>query len=133
MNHRDSSSARYQEIVLHFIFTPKYRRPIFTRPVAERLDQLIRFKAEQLNADVLALAIMPDHVHLLIAPDTRHYTTAQIARHIKGFTSYALRTEFQHLHDDMPVLWGRNYFVRSVGGGRKAIRKYIEEQGIELR
>lgn len=131
MNHRNPGSARYQEIVLHFIFTPKYRRPIFTKPVAERLDQLIRFKAEQLNADVLALSISADHVHLLIVPDTRHYTTAEIAQHIKGFTSYALRIEFGHLHD-MPALWGRTYFVRSVGGGRKAITRYIQEQGIEI-
>lgn len=132
MNHRSPESARYQEIVLHFVITTKYRRAVFTRPVALRLDQLIRFKAEQLNADVLALAIQPDHVHLLIVPDTRHYTTAQIAQHIKGFTSYCLRQEFGHLRD-MPALWGRNYFVRSVGGGRKAIRQYIKEQGIEIR
>ncbi len=129
MNHRDPDSSRYQEIVLHFVLTPKYRRPVFTRPIAQRLEDLIRFKAEQLNAEVLALAVQPDHVHLLIVPDTRRYTTAHLMQHVKGFTSYCLRLEYPQLAT-MPALWGRNYFVRSVGGGRKAVKQYIQDQGI---
>lgn len=129
MNHRDPTSARYQEIVLHFVLTPKYRRPVLTGPVALRLAQIIRQKAEELDAEILALAIQPDHVHLLLAPSRLH-TVPHLMQHIKGFSSYVLRQEYPHLRQNR-ALWGRNYFVRSVGGGRKAVASYIKAQGIE--
>jgi len=71
---------------------------------------------------------MPDHVHLLIA-ESRTITRAYFVQRVKGRASHHLRQEFPDLKK-IKAFWGRDYFVRSVGGGRQAVRKYIESQGI---
>ena len=50
-------------------------------------------------------------------------------RHIKGFASHALRTEFPKLKSRLPTLWTNSYFVSTVGGAPlSAIKQYIENQ-----
>ncbi len=123
-----TTSAKYREIVLHFVFTPKYRHPVFTNPqVAYRLEQLLKQASLQLGLEVLALATQPDHVHVLLWPP-RTVTTAEVAQRLKWWSSLKLRQEFPHLTDDR-ALWGRDYFVRSVGS-RASVKKYIEDQGL---
>ena len=48
----------------HVVWTPKYRRPVLVGAIAKRCEQLIRQIAAKYNAEVIALEIMPDHVHL---------------------------------------------------------------------
>ena len=48
----------------HVVWTPKYRRPVLVDAIAKRCEQLIRQIAAKYNAEVIALEIMPDHVHL---------------------------------------------------------------------
>jgi putative transposase len=112
----------------HFIWCPKYRRKVLVGNIPKRLDELIREKAKQLNSDILALEIMPDHVHVfiqakpIIAPNT-------LIGQIKGYTSRVLRQEFKELQTRLPTLWTRSYFVSTHGHVSNAtIQKYIEEQ-----
>ncbi len=122
------TSAKYQEVILHFVFTPKYRLPLLTEDVAVRLDEITRGVCNELHVEVVALAIQPDHVHLLVALP-RNLTRSSLVHRVKGRSACWLRREFPHLAEAAPkALWGRDYFVRSVGG-RRAVRKYIEDQG----
>jgi len=112
----------------HFIWCPKYRRKVLVGNIPKRLDELIREKAKQLNSDILALEIMPDHVHVfiqakpIIAPNT-------LIGQIKGYTSRVLRQEFKELQTRLPTLWTRSYFVSTHSHVSNAtIQKYIEEQ-----
>ena len=65
MNYK-RDETRVHLIVYHLIWTPKRRKPVLVGKVAERLEQLMREKAELKGWDILELAIMPDHVHLFI-------------------------------------------------------------------
>lgn len=74
------------------------------------------------------MEIMPDHVHLLMEVDPQ-FGINRAVRHIKGFTSHALRTEFPKLKSRLPTLWTNSYFVSTVGGAPlSAIKQYIENQ-----
>ena len=127
MNNKRTRHAIYQ-IAYHFVFIPKYRRPILVDKVAVRLEQLLRAKAKELGGEVIDLTIQPDHVHLFcgfppsFAPD-------QIMYRLKGFTAHALRQEFPYLKSRLPNLWTRSYYISTAGSvSAVTIRKYIEAQ-----
>lgn len=112
----------------HVVWCPKYRRKVLTGDIETRLKELIVETANGINADVIELEVMPDHVHLLIEVDPQ-YGINQAVRHIKGVSSHALRTEFPSLKSRLPTLWTNSYFVSTVGGAPlSAIKQYIENQ-----
>jgi putative transposase len=84
--------------------------------------------ADQLEVDIEALEIMPDHVHLFVAADPTK-APQYLANQFKGYTSRVLRREFAHLRTRAAVLWSRSYDVGSVGHvSEETVRKYIETQ-----
>ena len=84
--------------------------------------------ANGINADVIEMEVMPDHVHLLIEVDPQ-YGINKAVRHIKGVTSHVLRSEFPALKSRLPSLWTTSYFVSTIGGAPlEEVKKYIENQ-----
>ena len=111
----------------HFVWCPKYRRKVLTGKIEKRHKELIIQKCKELNCEIKALEIMPDHTHLFIQGNPTQSPNLLIAQ-IKGFTSYTLRKEFPELLK-MPALWTRSYFVSTHGHvSNDMIKKYIEEQ-----
>lgn len=113
---------------LHFVWCPKYRKPVLVGRVADRLRELTVEKSAQLGVEVLALEVMPDHVHLFLAvPPTD--APQFYANQFKGYTSRVLRLEFPHLKSTLPSLWSRSYYVGSAGHvSSETIEKYIANQ-----
>jgi len=112
----------------HVVWCPKYRRKVLTGEIETRLKELIVQAAEEINADIIEIAVMPDHVHLLMEVDPQ-FGINRAVRHIKGSSSHALRTEFPALKSRLPTLWTNAYFVSTVGGAPlSAIKQYIENQ-----
>lgn len=112
----------------HYVWCPKYRRKVLVDDVAKRLEALLREKAAELGAEIHALEIMPDHVHLFVESDPT-LAPAHIAAQFKGYTSRVLREEFSSLRSRLPTLWSRSYYVSSVGHVSEAtVRRYIENQ-----
>ena len=112
----------------HVVWCPKYRRKVLTDGIDLRLKELILETAAGINADIIEMEVMPDHVHLLLEVDPQ-YGINRAVRHIKGTTSHILRTEFPRLKSRLPTLWTNSYFVSSIGGAPlSAIKQYIENQ-----
>ena len=112
----------------HVVWCPKYRRKVLTDGIDLRLKELILETAAGINADIIEMEVMLDHVHLLLEVDPQ-YGINRAVRHIKGTTSHILRTEFPRLKSRLPTLWTNSYFVSSVGGAPlSAIKQYIENQ-----
>ena len=129
------SAERYRHLrgsvstmTYHFVWCPKFRRKVLVGTIETRLAALIRKKCEELHCEIVALEIMPDHVHLFLkAPPT--HAPQHIANQLKGFTSHELRKEFPVLKSRLPSLWSRSYYVGSAGAVSAAtIQKYIEQQ-----
>lgn len=112
----------------HLVWCPKFRRPVLTGDVPERLRALIHEKVAELSGTVVALEIQPEHVHLFVQMPPK-WSPAQIAFQIKGYTSHVLRQEFPFLHHRLPSLWSRSYYVGTAGNvSTETIRRYIEAQ-----
>jgi len=115
------------------VFCPKYRRKVLTGDVAERLKEIVRGVADEAQAEILELEVMPDHVHLLCEVDPQ-FGIAKFVRLCKGRSSRLLRQEFPALKSRLPTLWTNSYFVSTVGGAPfggaplSVIKQYIEQQ-----
>ena len=112
----------------HVVWCPKYRRSVLVGPIAKRCEQLIKKIAARYRADIIALEIMPDQVHMLVEVDPQ-LGIHRLVKNIKGASSHALRQEFRTLKSRLPTLWTNSYFVSTVGGAPLAvIKQYVEKQ-----
>lgn len=122
--HSNGSVSRVQ---YHFVWIPRRRRKVLIGPVADRLEVLLRTKAEELGIQTLSLAIQPDHVHWFVnAPPS--IAPSQIMYRVKGATARELRKEFPQLRK-MPSMWTTAYFCATVGAvSERVIQRYIDAQ-----
>jgi putative transposase len=112
----------------HVVWCPKYRKSVLLDDVASRLKQIIEGVTIERNAEILAIEILPNHVHLLVEVDPQ-FGIHRLIKSIKGRSSRLLRQEFKHLSTKLPCLWTNSYFVSTVGGAPlDVIKKYIENQ-----
>jgi putative transposase len=111
----------------HFVWIPVRRRRVLVGAIAERLRSLLADAVVPLDCAILALEVMPDHVHLFVtAPPT--LAADQIMFRLKGYTARVLRQEFPDLLK-MPSLWTRLYFCATAGNvSSETIKRYIAEQ-----
>ena len=86
------------------MFCPKYRRKVLVDAIAKRLFELIHEAALRYRAEVIALEITPDRVHLLVEVDPQ-FAIHRLVKYSKGVTSHDLRKEFPSLTSRLPGLW----------------------------
>jgi len=83
--------------------------------------------------EYLEIGIKPDHVHLyMIIPPK--YALSMVAETIKKNTSRSLSRKFNFLKKvywDKKGIWGKGYFVSTVGINEEVIRKYVQSQAEE--
>ncbi|WP_199624861.1 IS200/IS605 family transposase [Paenibacillus alkalitolerans] len=111
----------------HFVFCPRYRRKVLTGQVEVRFKELLQEICTANDWLIVAMEMMPDHVHLFlnVLPDD---SPADIMAKLKGATSRHLRQQFKHLNH-LPSLWTRSYFVSTAGNvSSETIKRYVEEQ-----
>ena len=112
----------------HVVWTPKYRRPVLVGAIAKRCQALIRQVAEKYDAEIFALEILSDQVHLLCEVDPQ-FGIHRLVKNIKAVSSHALRKEFSALKSRLPTLWSNSYLVSTVAGPPLAvIQQYVEKQ-----
>lgn len=112
----------------HVVWTPKYRRSVLVEGVDERLKVILGELCTEKACELIAVEIMPDHVHLLVEVDPQCgiHTFVKLA---KGRSSRLLRSEFPWLKSRLPTLWTNSYFVSTVGSAPlSVIKQYVENQ-----
>jgi putative transposase len=123
-------STRHAKFLLayHLIWCPKYRRSILDREdIVETVRETISARVAELGCAVIALEVMPDHVHLSITAPPR-YSPAALAGKIKGGVGSTLAARFPELKKKGHI-WSRSYFCATTGTiSMEAIRQYIETQ-----
>ena len=122
------SAGGVYDLGYHVVWCSKYRRPVLAGPVKDRCEELIRARAAEHGWRIIALEVMPDHVHVFVKAHPGH-SPSYIANQLKGFTSHTLRAEFPHLRSRLPTLWSKSYFAATVGAVSAAtVRRYIDTQ-----
>ena len=117
----------------HFVFIPKYRKPILRGEVGRYLRELIREVCRTYDIAILEGHIRPDHVHLFLSvPPTM--SPSRVMNAIKGRSSNRVMRNFRTLNRTFwgRHLWARGYFVATSGNVTdEVITKYIAEQDVE--
>jgi putative transposase len=122
-----SNSRQVYLINYHLVWCPKRRKKILAGKIKERLEQIIKQVANEKKIEILALEIMPDHLHLFVSTYPQ-LEIHKLVKLFKGRSSNSLRKEFPELLK-IPSLWTRSYFVSTAGNvSSDTIRKYIEAQ-----
>jgi putative transposase len=125
---KSTKGAKYN-LNYHLVWCPKYRRAILKGVIADRLAGLLGEVADKWNLTIIALEVMPDHVHLFVSAPPK-YSPAKLAQLFKGTTSYVLRLEFPEVKQVIwkaGTLWSPGYYVGTAGNvSAETIRHYIE-------
>ena len=117
----------------HFVFIPKYRKPVLRGDVALRLRELIRRICATNGIEIIKGHVRPDHVHLLLSIPP-HMAPSRVMQAIKGKTSHQLLRDFKALSKSFwgRHLWARGYFVATSGHVTdEVVAKYIASQDVE--
>ena len=119
----------------HFVFIPKYRKPVLRGDIGLKLRELIREICRTNDIEILQGHIRPDHVHLLLDIPP-HLAPSRVMQAIKGKSSIRLMREFRSLGKSFwgRHLWARGYFVATSGNVTdEAVAQYIATQDAEPR
>ena len=131
-SYRKTAHTVYQ-LHYHFVFIPKYRKPVLRGDVALRFRELVREICRSNDIEIMKGHISPDHVHLLLdVPPS--LAPSRVMQAIKGKTSHHLLRDFRALRKEFwgRHLWARGYFVASSGNVTDdVIAQYIELQGVD--
>lgn len=112
----------------HIIFCPKYRRKVLINGIDERLKEILYDIAEEIDVEIKALEVMPDHIHMFIEFDPR-INLHNVVKRLKGRSSHILREEYPSLKKKLPSLWTRSYFSCTIGHiSEETIKQYVESQ-----
>jgi putative transposase len=132
---RTGSHSKHN-INYHIIWIPKYRKKLLVGRVAEILKEIVAGQCSDLKLELLALEVMPDHIHLFVGATPMH-VPAEIVKQIKGNTSIQLRRIFKELlylgyqkrSKPFKHLWAKGYYIGSAGHvSQDAVKRYILEQ-----
>jgi putative transposase len=124
-------SSRYSRHILmyHMVWCSKYRHRVLTGIIADRLKEILMTVAVHRELEVIALEVMPDHVHLFAsAPPT--VSPADLVKVFKGVSARLLLKEFPALarRTGRGTLWAPSYFVGTAGNvSAEAVERYIAE------
>ena len=132
---RKGSHCKFN-INYHIIWIPKYRKKLLKGNVKEALKGILEEKCKELKLQMLALEIMPDHLHLFVGAKPTHIP-CDLVKKLKGCSSIQLRERFEELHflgyrrhwKRFKHLWARGYYCGSAGHvSQDAVKQYILEQ-----
>ena len=73
----------------HFVFVPKYRKPVLRDAVGRRVRELVRQICQAHDIAIVKGHIRPDHVHLLLSVAPK-MAPSRVMQVIKGKTSIKL-------------------------------------------
>ncbi len=118
------------KLVVHLIFTTKYRRKIFDGMMIQQIREAFESAAEKLEIEILEMDGEADHVHVLIAYPPK-LAISVLVNNLKSISSRRLRI----LNTNLPkvsnsgVLWSRSYFACTAGGATiETLKAYVAAQ-----
>jgi putative transposase len=127
-------STRHAKYLLHahIVFTPKYRKKIFTKEHLDLMREVFEDICKINDSTLEEFDGEADHVHLLVTYPPR-ISLSVLVNSLKGVSSRKLRKKFPVFQEKYwgtnVALWSRSYFVASVGGAPiEILKQYIEQQ-----
>jgi len=117
-------------LVVHLVFTTKYRRKLLEGYMYSQLEDAFRSACEKLECELMEFNGETDHVHLLVSYPPK-LSVSVMVNNLKSVSSRMVRHFNPHLsrQSQSSALWSRSYFASSAGGATiETLRKYVENQ-----
>ena len=113
----------------HVVWIPKYRKKQLFGLIRTELAPVMKELARQKESEILQGALMPDHVHMLIAIPPK-YVVSSVIGYIKGKSAIYIARNFRGKKRNFvgESFWARGYFVSTIGLDEGMIRNYIKNQ-----
>uniref|UniRef100_UPI001CB6EC6D IS200/IS605 family transposase n=1 Tax=Photobacterium damselae TaxID=38293 RepID=UPI001CB6EC6D len=118
------------KLVVHLVFTTKYRRKLFTGIMIEQLREAFESACVKLECELIEMDGEEDHVHLLISYPPKLAISVMV-NNLKSISSRMLRLQNTHLtrQSKSAALWSRSYFACTAGGATiETLKSYVESQ-----
>ncbi|MGL4859802.1 MAG: IS200/IS605 family transposase [Enterobacteriaceae bacterium] len=118
------------KLVVHLIFTTKYRRKVFDGMMIQQIREAFMSAAEKLEIEILEMDGEADHVHVLVAYPPK-LAVSVLVNNLKSISSRRVRILNTNLRkvSNSGVLWSRSYFACSAGGATiETLRTYVASQ-----
>ena len=117
------------ELKYHIVWCPKYRREM--PEIARRtLKTVLRSICATRGWEILAMEVMPDHVHLFLETGVQD-SPASIVQILKGVTARTLFEDHTWLRMQWRKghLWSPSYYIGTVGHvSEETVKRYVEDQ-----
>ena len=92
MEYKHSRNQVYL-INYHLIWCPERRKKVLVGKIVKRLEEILIQVAKEKKVDILALQVMPDHLHLFVSCYPQ-LPIHKLVKSFKGRSSNILRKEF---------------------------------------
>lgn len=114
----------------HIVWVTKYRKPVFIGKIESDVKKYLNEMLQSLSMDVIAMEVMPDHIHLLVncKPQLRLSDAIKI---LKGNIARWLFLSHPEIKEQLwgGHLWNPSYFVATVSNrSLEQVAGYINSQ-----
>lgn len=123
------------KLIVHLVFTTKYRRKVMNAQVLATVIDTVRETAIKIGCEPIEINGEADHLHILIS-FTPNHSIASIVNSLKTVSSRVVRKEFPGIltGNHTGLFWSRSYFAATAGGVTiDILRQYVESQGTKER
>ena len=127
-------SSRHSKHLMHahLVFTPKYRKRIFTKEHIDYMKEIFTNICDNFESELIEFDGEDNHVHLLVQYHPK-VAISILIHSLKGVSSRKLRQKFPIFKKvywgNKVALWSPSYFAGSVGGAPiEILKQYIEQQ-----
>ena len=111
----------------HIVWTPRYRGKVLADTyIKQELKRMIKNIAHWKGLILYAWHIGDEHIHLYLSIPPK-YSISYIIQVLKAKTSTWIKKKSKKFPKG--ALWGRGYFVSTVGIDEQAVRNYVQNQG----
>ena len=114
----------------HLVWCTKYRKKVLKNGIDTECKEMLQNLAEEYKFQILAMEVMPDHIHLLVDCKPQFYISDMI-KIMKG----NLARQMFLLHPELKKelwgghLWNPSYYAVTVSDrSREQVSAYIEGQ-----
>ena len=114
----------------HIVWCTKYRRNVLKNGIDLDCKELLASIAEEFDFKILAMEVMPDHIHLLLDVSPQ-FCIPDMLRIMKGTIARKLFMKYPELKEQLwgGHLWNPSYCIVTVSErSREMVEQYIESQ-----
>jgi len=114
----------------HIVWCTKYRKKILLGQIEQDLKEYLKVTCNELEAHILAMEVMPDHIHLLLSCKPQ-FKPSDAIKILKGNTARWMFIAHPELKQSLygGHLWNPSYFIATVSERNTSqIAEYIDTQ-----